>query len=229
MINKQVKKIYFSNVSVKIFSGGVLIALISCALTWIKIEGLALFFATDIVKLVQNLKTITVVTSILAALWVWAGLFITEKNIPFVSISSGLIMLIFFYMAYSIFRSENIKEGDKITSIIVLSVYGLLYLIPIRMAIKNNFKSLFINTNLTLFFLLVSQLYIAEKFSNTAVKAIGIILQYSFYITILGVLTALVSSIILTIKIKKDVHIPDEPQADNEQENNPDNTVRLIP
>lgn len=226
MINEQIKKIYFSNVPVKVFSGGILLALTSCILTWIKIEGLALFFASDIVKLIQNLKTITIVVAILSALWVWAGLVINEKNIRFVSISSALIMLIFFYMAYSIFQSENVKKDDKIASMIILIIYGLLYIIPILMAAKNNFKCLYMNVNLTLFFLFLCQLYIVQKFSDSGVKALGIILQYSFHISILGILTALVSSIILTLKMKKDTHIPPRNEGENDSLNN---TVIITP
>ncbi len=210
MINEQIKKIYFSNIPVKVFSGGILLTLISCILTWIKIEGLALFFATDIIKLIQNLKVITIVTAILCALWVWAGILLNEKNMRFVPISSGLLMLTFFYMAYSVFQSNNVKLEDKTTSMIVLIAYGLLYIIPILMAVKNNFKCLYINVNLTLFFLLACQIYIVQKFSDSGVKALGIILQYSFYVNTLGVFTALVSAVILAIKMKKDTHIPEK-------------------
>lgn len=206
MINQAVKKIYFSQIFAKIFSAGILIMLLSCIFQWIKIEGLALFFATDILKLFQNLKIITVTVSILCALWVWAGIILNEKNLRFVSISSGLVMLVFFYMAYSIFISENVKENDKIISGIVLILYGLLYIIPIILATKNNFKTLYMNTNLTLFFILFCQVYMSVKFSDSAVKALGMILQYTFYLSILGTLTALVSSIMLTIKIKPNIH-----------------------
>lgn len=218
MINEQVKKKYFSSIPVKVFSSGILLTLISCILTWIKIEGLALFFATDIIKLIQNLKMITIVIAILCAIWVWAGVFLNEKNMRFVSISSGLVMLIFFYMAYSIFQSNNVRPEDKTTSMIVLIAYGLLYIIPILMALKNNFKCLYINVNLTLFFLLACQIYIVQKFSDAGVKALGIILQYSFYVSILGVLTALVPAIILTIKMKKDTHtfVQDESANQND-------------
>jgi hypothetical protein len=220
MINEEIKKIYFSSIPVKIFSGGILLTLISCILTWISIEGLALFFATDIIKLITNLKTITVGVAILSALWVWAGLFLTQKNIRFVSVSSALLILIFFYMAYSIFESESVNPKEKTSSMIVLILYGLLYIIPILMAVKNNFKCLYMNVNLTLFFVFLCQLYIMIKFSDTAVKAIGINLQYTFHIGVTGVLTALVCSIILTVKMKKDTHTAEKTETQHSEDNN---------
>lgn len=206
MINQAVKEIYFSQIFIKIFSAGILIMLLSCVFEWIRLEGLALFFGADIIKLFQNLKIITVTVSILCALWIWAGIIINKKNLRFVSISSGLVMLVFFYMAYSVFISENVKENEKITSGIVLILYGLLYVIPIILALKNNFKTLYMNTNLTLFFILFCQVYMSIKFNDSAVKALGMILQYTFYLSILGTLMALVSSIMLTIKIKPNIH-----------------------
>jgi hypothetical protein len=206
MLNEQVKKIYLPNIPIKVFSGGILLTLISCVLTWIRIEGFAIFIAGDIYKLIQNMKIITITVSILSALWVWGGLLIHEKNIRWVSISSALVMLIFFYMAFSVYQSQDLKEEDKIISMVVLIVYGLLYSIPILLALKNNFKCLYMNVNLTLFFLFICQLYILQKFSESSVKAIGIILQYSFHLSIVGVLAALICSVILNFKVKKNAH-----------------------
>jgi hypothetical protein len=216
MINEHIKSIYRDQWLVKTFLASTLITLIGCVLSWIKLEGFAVFASTDITKFVINGKIITVVTSIISVMWLLSGLVIHQRNIRFVSISSILVMLIFFYMSYSVFTKET-DNSDNIKGGMIILLCGLSYIIPILLALKNNFKCLFMNINLTLFYLLFVLLYLIVKFNDDGIKAIGFNLQYGLYITSLGTLVGLATSIILTVKIKKNAH-KKEPVAKVTQE-----------
>ncbi|MDW8302956.1 MAG: hypothetical protein RML38_10885, partial [Bacteroidia bacterium] len=174
MINSAVGAYYRSQIFIKVFLFGLLVILASTFFTWIKLEGLfAIFAGNEMKKFIAGIKSITVVACVLSLLWLVAGLFLNEKKIQWFSISSVPLVILFFYMAYNSFVDKESTAENKIYTMTFFISCGLLYVIPMILAIRNNFKSVFLNINFTLFILLLILLYVIDKFGASAMKTLG--------------------------------------------------------
>lgn len=206
-LNSQVKKVYLSNLFVKILLGSLLITFIGCFLPWMKkvddfFSMLVVLSGIDLDKFILGIKTATFGIGVFSLLWLLSGLILNERNIRFVGISFIVMTLLFSYTAYYIYD----RNAEDVKLAIAVFVYGLLYLIPTFILFKDNFKGLMLNISLSTLFLFLLLLYLIITFNDDAMQALGFTLQYGIYVTMVVEFTAFVTSMFLTIKLKKHTH-----------------------
>ncbi|MCS7076631.1 MAG: hypothetical protein NZ455_07980 [Bacteroidia bacterium] len=207
MVNKDVKNYYFTQIPIKVLLLGTIISISSTFFTWIRLEGLlAVFAGTEMTKFIKGVKSITIIAHCLSLFWLLIGLILTHKTLRWISLSSALLMTFFLYMAYRSFFEQESNTQNKMYQIILFVGFSLLYIMPIIMALKNNFKCLFVNIILILFFLSLVLGYIVAKFSAKAMATLGILLQFAPYVALAATLITLIGSTLIAIKVRRDLH-----------------------
>lgn len=206
------------------------VTLLSLALPWIEVSGLMAMFGAsgEIEKIIGNIKQYLVLNLIFTIGWALGCIYLNAKTLKYATWVNVIFTLFFMYVAFVTIPQSSMEQDKKTTSTVVMLIYGLLYLLPLWMGLKNNLKSVMVSAllNSIIIFLVdvVMNIYLKDD-------KMAMVLTTKFGLTLHLLLSfiVLVLSIMVLIKLPKTLHF--EPiktvsiETEQADTTNPDTTI----